>query len=239
MQPILVAALAVIASPAAAAPVVFFGEDIAPADGSSIPSASAARAGFDAWFAGTVGVEDFESYAVGGQLPPEPAEGRLLPQARFVGGFGTIFANFDQAGGVANSALATSGTQTYADDEDTITVSVFSRPVNGIGFYGIDFATGPLTMNVRFDDNTVIAYAVGQSLSRGNIFFWGIADPARSIVSISGGTPLGTGGDFLNDTDDYVVGILPIPEPAAFGLFGVGLGLLAARRSHVLCRARR
>lgn len=226
----LAAMLLLVAAPASAAPIVFFGEDIAPVNGMAIPNASAARAAFDAWFAGNIGVEDFESYATGSQLPPEPAAGRFLPQARFVGGFGTILANFDQAGGVALNALATSGGQSYADDEDTITVSFFSKPVNGIGFYGIDFATGPLSVNVRFDDGSVTAFDVGQTLSRGNIFFWGIADPLRSIISITGGTPLSAGPDFLNDTDDFVVGVLPVPEPAAMAVFGLGLAWLAARR---------
>ena len=54
-----------------AAPILFFGEDIAPPDGSAanIPNAAAARASFDSFFAGNVAVEDFESYAPGGQLP--------------------------------------------------------------------------------------------------------------------------------------------------------------------------
>ncbi|MBV7257229.1 PEP-CTERM sorting domain-containing protein [Pacificimonas sp. WHA3] len=220
-----------LAAAANAAPTIFFGEDIAPTDGSTIPAASAARADFDSFFSNFVAVEDFEGYTAGQALPDEPAEGRFIGQARFDGAAGRVYANFVQAGAVANNALATSGNQTYTNDEEAVAVSFFSRPVNGIGFYGIDFATGPLTLNVTFEGGAVEIFNVGQDLGRGNVFFWGIADPDRRIESIFGGTPLAGGGDFLNDVDDFVIGRLAVPAPGATGLFGLALlGIAAFRR---------
>ena len=219
------------AGPAFAVPTIFFGEDLAPANGQSIPNAAAARAAFDAAFAGNVAVEDFEAYA-GGLLPDVAPYAR--PTATFSGPAGTILGGFDQAGGVIVSTLATSGTKVYSDDEDFLFVDTFTLPagpigglaVDGFGFFGIDI-DGPLTLTVVFGDDTTSDFAIGNALSLGNIFFFGLTDP-RGIALVSAGLPLNSGlGTF--SMDDLVVG-LQVPEPGALALFGLGLGVLALRR---------
>jgi hypothetical protein len=232
------AALIFAAAPAAAAPVVIFGEDLTPASGApaDTPNSRAARAAFDAVFGGNVFVEDFESYPPGGQLPDVPPF--AIPTASFRQGPATVVARFDQAGAVTASPLATSAGQTYGDDEDWLTVGLFSPPPagpigslppTGFGLFGIGL-DAPLTITVDFTDGTSQAFAVGQTLLPRAIFFWGVYDPTRAIESVTGGMPLNVGQGFYL-MDDLVIGYPRLPAPASAALLGLGaLALLAARR---------
>lgn len=230
-------ALLLAAGHASAAIFTIFGIDVAPVDGTpaGAPNAWAARSAFDAVFGGNVSVENFESYPLGSLLPPVPPFG--LETATFSGAAGTILARFDSAGGVTASALATSATKTYGDDEDWIFVNQFTPPggpigaknVNGLGFFGIN-VDAPLTWSVSYKNGGISNFNVATVAGATSVFFFGSVNTSSPIAGAVGGLPLNVGSGFYL-MDDLVVGVFPVPAPAALALFGLGaLGLAFRRR---------
>lgn len=227
---------------AAAAPIVFFGEDLGGGETTFLaatPNADAAQANF---LAGLInpGVETFESRSGDAPLAINFANGVTAT----LNGSGDVVA---RANGVASAGRFGVTGDGGLDErfwssgggENAFTI-LFSAPVSAFGFFGIDIGDfdGQVTATTAGGLNQ--AFNVGNSIniSGGSVLFWGVIDPAATFTSVTFGNT-GSGDDFFA-FDDFTIGApeqirdpnTPVPEPMTLTLVGGGL-LAALRRRHM------
>lgn len=213
---------------AAAAPIIYFGED-QNANGAFVPGGDSeqARNQFLSHLTG-VGNEDFESFTSG-----TPAPLALT----FPGSIGsTINATITGSGSTLTNAnaccgrFATSG-QSFYEVSGTFDIA-FSNPISAFGFYATDVGdfNGQLTLTL-IDGTTMIVNLTVPNTVNGNdgsLLFWGFIDPTQQYTKVSFGNTA-PGVDYFG-FDDMVIGdaqqIHLVPEPSTLLLFGAGLGLL-------------
>lgn len=218
---------------AQAAPVIFFGEDLAV--GSTVgPNSNAARVSFLGSLTG-VGNQDFESFASGTGTPINVS---------FPGSVGSISAALTSTGGVSvDSApnagrFATSGTNYLEVASGSAFTLTFGTAISAFGFFGTDigdFVPSNMVMTLTDINSVSTQQIVGHSIGSGgnnNSLFWGFTDTTNSYTSITFSNP---GGGDIFGFDDFVIGdqqqIVAMTEPGMIAVFGLGLlGLGIARR---------
>jgi hypothetical protein len=222
------------AGPARAAFSTFFGIDQGNGTPPTTPSLSlAARTSFLS-AVNTVGVNDFESAAVG--TPPASLS--------FAGSSVTATATYAATESINNAtdsgAFATSGTH-YLDAtqglrDDRLS---FSSPVAGVGFYVTDLSDGGTSP----DQISIIATLAGgggtqtfttnvsASDSNSNVLFFGVVSTSPSaLFSQVEIVNTATSIDDVHGIDDMTVGVTAVPEPSSAATLAMGLGLVSHRR---------
>lgn len=240
---LLAASLWLVTHNASAIPMVFFGEDLNP--GSTVPVGGNAQTARNSFLSNLTGVgnENFDSFS---NLTPITGGGINVS---FPGSSGAITANLSgNDGGICDqnvggtvgtigcgfSRFATS-TNNYLQNASNMLLT-FSDPVAAFGFYGTDFGdfNGVISLTLTGDAVQVFNVPSTQGGSaNGNLLFWGIIDTDNTFSSISFSAS-GSGTDVFG-FDDMVIGdrqqVTPVPVPATFALFGLGLvGLGWTRR---------
>ena len=225
-----------------AATTAFFGEDLTPTGigTGGMPNSVAARGQFIGGLVG-VGTENFESYAVGTQVPP--------PLGISFAGAGTATLNATNSTvGISadprtvDGRWATSGSnfvETSAGGDFNITFDNVGG-VAAFGFYATDLGDfgNQLTLRVTRNDNTtydvIVPHTTGSGGSTdGRGLFFGFittaSDVFKKIEFLNN-----PGGEDVFGFDDMTVGsldqVLPLPAAAWMGLAGLaGVGLLRRR----------
>lgn len=237
-------AAAVLATPALAAPVVYFGENTTP--GTNVSGAPlTARNSFSAQLSG-VSTETFEG------LPGGPAPSSLT----FAGSAGAIVASFAPGSGQictsngcgGSGRFATSGNN-YFDVSTGTFSATFSSPIAAFGFYATDIGdiNGQLTITLIHASGPNTQFTVNNTVNGpdGSLLFWGVIDTANPFTGIQFGNTA-AGNDFFG-FDDIIVGDArqvtgSVPEPATWAmmLFGFGAlgGVLRRQRSRTTPRVR-
>ncbi|MEC9373858.1 MAG: hypothetical protein VYC34_08440, partial [Planctomycetota bacterium] len=152
-----------------------------------------------------------------------------LPTAGFTGTGNTFAGRYPISGD--NYLLLEPG----AGNDITIT---FDRPVNAIGFYGVDIGDfgGMFTTVVTKDSNgNETPYMIGNTTgiggsTSGSVLFWGIIDVDNPFISIrlENSSPM-TDAFAFDDFTVGVVNVIPTPMAAGLGLLGLS-GIAAIRR---------
>jgi hypothetical protein len=223
--------LSALASPAIAAPTVYFGENLTP--GQAVSGAPVtARASFLAQLSG-VSTENFEGIA----------SGTSPTSINFAGSAGNIVASFAPGSGIVTSAIgagrfATSGINYFSVSSSFSTT--FSTPIAAFGFYGTDVGdfNGSLTVTLIHSTgpNTVLTVANTVNAPDGALLFFGVIDTANPFVRINFGNT-STGVDFFG-FDDITVGdirqVTGVPESSTWMMMIAGFGIVggAMRRRH-------
>jgi hypothetical protein len=231
------AALLSLAAATHAAPVIYFGENLAPANAVSGAPVTARNS----FLSSLVGVasEGFESF--------NDATGAPL-NLSFTGSGGMLSAQLAGGGAIETSAqgipdgrfnTTTGGDKFWEASSASFSIS-FGTAISAFGFYGTDI--GDFNGQVRLmlidvnDVQTELLVPHTQNGNSGSLLFFGFIDAANSYKSITFSNT-GSGGDFLG-FDDMVIGdqrqVNPgIPEPGSLALVGlslVGLALGGRRR---------
>ncbi len=223
-------AFAVVSSAAFAAPLIFTGDDLTPG-GVVGPNSAAARATFLSNLAGGVGTENFEGIALGTAAPFG---------VTFPGTIGNITASITNGGAVSSGtpagAFATSGTQFLFTATGVLDFTItFSTAIAAFGFYGTDLSDSGGDFQIELTDSNAVTtlYTITTEVparASGSVTFWGFVDPTNTYTSLR----------FINTStqesfgfDDFTIGDLEqvrVPEPAAFGLMGLGLAAISFAR---------
>lgn len=227
----------------AAAPTIFFGEDLAP--GATVPAGGAAATARASFLSNLVGVgnENFESFSnltsiaagIGIAFPGSTGNitATLTGSPPFPGGIcnqtiggtvGSIGCGFDRFATSGNNYLQTQ-----------IMSIVFSQAISAFGFYGTDFGdfSGVISLTLSGGATETIAVNTTQGSSAGgNLIFWGFVDPSVSYSRID--FVSSTGADVFG-FDDMVIGdrgqvITSVPEPGTLALSALALLALGLRR---------
>ena len=227
----LLAALAALTAPSLsiAAPVTFFGEDTTN-NGAALPSTPKATAARNQFFSNLTGVgtETFEGFATGAS-PPIVVNFGTAGKATLTG-TGSV-----QSGRSATNQFPISGSK-YYNTNGTFGLA-FSTPISAFGFFGTDIGdvNASLTLTLVGSNGTttqVVPDVIGSS-ANGSALYYGFYDTAATYTSISFA---GAGQDIFG-FDDFSIGTRaqvvpsPVPEPAAWAIFGMGLlGMGMVRR---------
>lgn len=228
---------------AAAAPVIFFGEDLGAGEDTVLaatPNADAAQLNFLASLI-SPGIETFEGFA--GGTPAPLAINFANGITATLNGDGNVDSLAD---GVTNGVGRYGVTGDPDGDEryweagggtNAFTVE-FSAPVSAFGFYGIDIGDflGEVTVTTAGGLNQVFNVGNVTGGDGGGVLFWGVIDPEATFTSVTFGNT-GSGNDFFA-FDDFTLGspeqVIPPdgsgPEPTTLLLLGTGLAAAAYRR---------
>jgi hypothetical protein len=145
----------------------------------------------------------------------------------------------------ASSPGSSAGSQFWETSASTVSL-LFSQPVLGFAFYGIDFndfaGDYPL-ITVTTVGGVSQSYTLGGSGAdpSGSVRFWGLFSEddsiANAIASVSFSTQNGTSLGDLFALDNLILAGLPqqnpVPEPGTLALLGLGLcglNILRSRR---------
>ncbi|MDO6416354.1 PEPxxWA-CTERM sorting domain-containing protein [Sphingomonas sp. BIUV-7] len=179
----------------------------------------AAKTAHDSFIAAlsTSSVEDIESFAVNQALPLALS---------FEGSAGTVAATLSGSGQVRqafNGLFPTSPSrELYATGDLTIS---FTGGVYAFGFYATDVSDFGSALSVTFNDGTAGSYQVTTTAAKpdGNLLFFGLtSDTAITSVSLKGAKASDGFG-----YDDLTIGApAAVPEPATWGMFIGGFGLV-------------
>lgn len=226
----LVAAAALSASLAQAAPVLYFGENQTP--GGAVSGAPlVARTSFLSTLTGVVS-QGFEGFAIGTSAPLALS---------FTGSGSALSAQLTGSGSISNNTGAgrfntTPGGNRWWEVSGVFEIN-FATAISAFGFYGTDIGdfNGRLTIALTDINDVVTNFTVANTVNGndGSLLFWGFTDTSNSYKKISFGNT-GAGTDFFG-FDDMVIGdqrqiINPIPEPGSLALVGLSLLSLAAVR---------
>ena len=232
------AAILLAASPAATAPVTFFGEDVNLAGDPVQPTptqSNAARASFFAHLAGA-GTESFEGFPAGEEailVAPFPGAGTATVTGGMVTGGENIAGRYPTTG------------EKYLNAYSPIRMQ-FSSPVAAFGFYATDVCDfgGQLSLQLTALSGEVVNLIVPGSTgvdgsTTGSILYFGFYDLEKTYTSV-----LFDNGDYADifGLDDFSIASAgqasPVPEPTAWALLTAGFALLGSairrRRSAIL-----
>ncbi|MEE4536906.1 MAG: PEPxxWA-CTERM sorting domain-containing protein [Erythrobacter sp.] len=229
------AALATMASPAAAVEAVFFGENLNPGGAVSGDPATA-EASFLAQLTAGVSTEDFESFT------PVVSPSSLT----FQGSAGTISASLSGPGGEVrgipgSGRFATSGSN-YFNISGDFQID-FSNAIAAFGFFGTDIGDfdGQVTLELlrlgQLPEVVVIPNTIGAP--NASLLYFGVIDTANPFTGLRfGNTAAGSdsfGFDNLTIGDvGQVTGAVPEPSTWALMLLGFfGIGAVMRRRKDV------
>lgn len=235
-------AAALFAASAQAAPVVFFGENQAPAQIATGTPATA-RASFLGNLTG-VGVETFEGQTTGAAAPLALTfPGSAGNITATLSGTGVVFQTPSAAGRFnTTGASAAPVAGKWWQVEGTFEIA-FSSAISAFGFYGTDIGdfNGQVTIALTDTDNITTVLNSGNTINaaNGSLMFWGIVDTVKSYTKVTFGNTSQNGSDFFG-FDDMVIGdrqqIRPpngVPEPGILALLALGLvgaGTMGRRR---------
>jgi hypothetical protein len=206
---------------AGAAPIVFFGENQAPANKVSGDPVTARNS----FLAGLTGVstQTFESLANGTTGPLSLG---------FNGSSGTIKATLSGEGNVETSTGAgrfntTTGGSKFFEVSGDFTVT-FDKAISAFGFYGTDIGdfNGNITLALAGGGSTTLVVPNTLNGADGSLLFFGFIDPTASYTSVTfGNTASGT--DYFG-FDDLVIGdhnqvTVDVPEPGSLALLAIAL----------------
>ena len=237
-------ALAMVAAPASAGYLQFFGEDLnssATVPLAATPNSNAAQTAFLSSLVG-VGTETFEGFATNTPAPLLLLFG-AAGNATLSGGGGVIST---VAPGSTNGfgRYAISGSNFWevnAGGGGNFLVT-FTNPVAAFGFFGVDIGDfgGTLTLTLANGLSTVVNVpnSVGANGSiDGSVLYFGIigTTAADQFTSVAFNTTIGQGDIFA--FDNMTIGSLEqvrIPEPGTLALLGIALaGIGLSRRRKV------
>ena len=227
------AALCVMASPASAAIVTYYGNDNGAVAGGPRPNADAALSSFNV-AAGVGGTINFEGVA----NAQNPSNVTVASGVRL-----TVTGNAN--GGVRNTAAVTplgfntSGTgnkwlQMYpaGNSGGSTAVFSFSTSIDAFGAFFSDTEVGfPGNITIAFNDGTAQSLGLTKGANGGGVLFFGFTDLGKSFdtVTISTGSTNSLRDIFGIDDVRYAE-VPAVPEPTTLALMALGLAGLALTR---------
>lgn len=188
------------------------------------------RSGFDAAASSSVSVVNFEGFSAAN-----------VPSASSLDGISFVYSLGSVSLRVVDSIITTSGTQSLGtDDRDMLAdgdnLDFSFTPRSGFGLYVISrdsLINGDIQLTAGGSVASLVASASQINLGAGGLaWFLGIQSNDGSTFTTASLTTHGGGGQFNYNLDDFA-NVLPVPEPASFGL----LAFAASIALHV--RARR
>jgi MYXO-CTERM domain-containing protein len=215
-------------SSASAAPITFFGEDLAPnLNPANLTNANAAQASFLANLISPQ-VETFESFNLNAAPPYNINFGASTAT---ITGSGVVVLN--NANGNVVGRFTISGDR-YLDSNASLLLT-FNTPQAAFGFFGTDIGDFSGQLTISIDGGTPIPVPHTVNGPNGTGLFFGIIDTASPFTTVQFGTT--TGADFFG-FDDFTIAtpnqVQPptVPEPASLAVWGLvsAAGLAAWRR---------
>lgn len=222
-------------SAAAAAPIIFFGEDLSTGlDPANLTNAKAAQASFLSSLIGA-SVETFESFAVKKAPPYVVSFGSDTATLYGAPRDTTIGDNAGNGfGGTAFGRFAVSGSK-FVETTSGLLLE-FSTPQAAFGFFATDSSDFSGQLTLTFDDGAPLIIPHTVNSPNGTGLFFGFIDIANPFLTVRFGT---TSGVDLFGFDDFTIAradqvIAPpsatVPEPASVSLLLFGSALAVLRR---------